>query len=659
MEYSILATFVFLLTNVVVIATVFRRLHIPPILGYLLVGLIVGPHALNLLPSASLINHIAEFGVVFLMFTIGLEFSLAKILAMKYLVFGFGGLQVLITSAIAFVATLLLGLHLNAALVIGGIVAMSSTAIVSKQLTDQLELNTEHGQNAIGILLFQDLAVIPFLILIPSLSKSNATILAPLGWAFLKGGIATFVIVLAGRWILKPLFRQIAMARSIEIFTLATLLVTLSAAWLTELFGLSLALGAFMAGIMLGETEFRHQIEAEIRPFRDILLGLFFISIGMLLNLQQLPNIWGAAIVLLFILILMKGLVITMLGRKFGNNPIIALRTGIILAHGGEFGFALLSQAVDGQVIAERTSQIILTALVFSMVCAAFIIRYNKKLSAWLCPEARKVHQKERIETISIACDRLQDHVIICGFGRVGQNITRFLELEGFVSIALDMDIERVQSAQLAGENVHYGNSTNLEVLRAAGVHRAKAIIISFNDYPAAEKILHQVRQTHKDLPILVRTRDDTHLKSLQELGASEIVPEILEASLMLAYHVLILMGLPTSRALMHIRKVQKKRYTLCRQTFASNELADRERNEVQREQLFVVKLTEHAYAIGHRLGEFKLEDYNVTVTAVRRGCIRGPEPDPHTELRVNDILVLYGLPNQLNQVESLLLIGN
>ena len=212
MEYSTLATFIFLLTNVVIVATVFRRLHIPPILGYLVVGIMVGPHALNLLPSSEIINHIAEFGVVFLMFSIGLEFSLVKMLAMKHIVFGFGGLQVIITSAIAFSVALLLGIKLSASLIIGGIVAMSSTAIVSKQLTDQLELNTEHGQNAIGVLLFQDLAVIPFLILIPSLSTDNSNILAPLGWAFLKGIGAIIIIVLAGRWILRPLFRQIAMA---------------------------------------------------------------------------------------------------------------------------------------------------------------------------------------------------------------------------------------------------------------------------------------------------------------------------------------------------------------------------------------------------------------------------------------------------------------
>ncbi|MHA7840595.1 MAG: cation:proton antiporter [Gammaproteobacteria bacterium] len=658
MEYSTLATFIFLLTNVVIVATVFRRLHIPPILGYLVVGIIVGPHALNLLPSSEIINHIAEFGVVFLMFTIGLEFSLVKMLAMKHIVFGFGGLQVIITSAIAFSVALLLGIKLSASLIIGGIVAMSSTAIVSKQLTDQLELNTEHGQNAIGVLLFQDLAVIPFLILIPSLSTDNSNILAPLGWAFLKGIGAIIIIVLAGRWILRPLFRQIAMARSIEIFTLATLLVTISAAWLTQLLGLSLALGAFMAGMMLGETEFRHQIEAEIRPFRDILLGLFFISVGMLLNLEQLTAIWGPALVVLSVLIIMKGFVVTLLARLFGNNPAIAIRTGIILAHGGEFGFALLTQAIALNVFAERTSQIILTALVFSMVCATFFIRYNKTLSSKLSPQASKTHEKERTESISASCHTLKDHVIICGFGRVGQNIARFLELEGFVSTALDMDIERVQSAQLAGENVNYGNSSNLEILKAAGIDRAKAIIISFNDYHASEKILQQVRQHYKQMPILVRTRDDTHLKDLQALGASEIVPETLEASLMLAYHVLILMEVPVSRALMQIRKIQKKRYALCRQTFASNELADRDSNEQQREQLFVVKLTEQAYAIGHRLHEFNVDEHNVTVTAVRRGSIRGPEPEPDTELKVNDVLVLYGLPTHLSHIESLLLTG-
>ncbi|MBB72158.1 MAG: potassium transporter [Legionellales bacterium] len=660
MQHTILEGILILLTCAVMITTLFRRLHLSPVLGYLAVGMLTGPFGFALINNPDYSHNLAEFGVVFLMFTIGLEFSLAKLIAMRRIVLGLGGLQVAITTLIAMGVALLLGENVAGALVIGGVITMSSTAICIKTLTDQLEINTPHGNNAVGILLFQDIAVIPFLILVPSLGAGgdSAAVLMPLVIAFIKASLVMVFILIAGRWLLRPLFIEIAATRSLELFTLTILLVTLGAAWLTESMGLSLALGAFLAGMMLGETKFRHQIEIEIRPFRDVLLGLFFITVGMMLNVQTLPSLWLEVLGLFFIIIVLKTVIIALLSLLFKADKATALRTGLVLAQGGEFGFALLTIAIASEVLSPEQTQAVLGALIFSMAASPLLIRYNEQISRWLLPTASKICQETQTQDIENEAKGLSKHVIICGYGRVGQNITRFLETEGFEYIALDLDPLRVQSAQLAGERVSYGDSSHLGILKAAGLERAHALIISFEDIHATMKILPQVREELPNLPILVRTRDDAQLKHLQQLGATEVVPETLEASLMLAFHVLVLMGVPASRAMHRIRGIRKNRYNLLQQVFPSHELEDLESDESFKEHLHVVNLHDNAYAIGKKLGEFHLETKDITVTAVRRGCIRGPEPEPDTQLRAGDVLVLYGSPANLEASERLLLDG-
>ncbi len=662
MEFSILDGVLILLSVAVVIVIMFRRINLPPILGYLFVGLLVGPYGLGWIPETQATHELAEFGVVFLMFTIGLEFSLSKLIAMRGLVLGLGGLQVLITTAVTVGIAMIFGQTLNDSIVIGSIVAMSSTAIVIKQLTDQLELNTSHGENAVGILLFQDLAVIPFLILIPSLGAGPDAqpILMPLVWAMGKGAAAMLLILAIGRWILRPVFHEIAASRSMELFTLSVLLVTLAAAWLTEDMGLSLALGAFLAGMMLGETEFRHQVEANIRPFRDVLLGLFFITIGMLLNIRSLPDIWQWVLLLLFVLIVVKTLVIFGLCRLLGNKNPIALRTGLVLAHGGEFGFALLSLAMAGNILKPELSQIVLGAILFSMLLSPLMIRYSGKLVESIFPEESGAETDENVVKSSVehAAHGLEQHVIICGYGRVGQNIARLLESEGIEYIAMDLDPSRVQNAQLAGDRVTYGDSTNLEMLAAAGLKFAKALVISFEDVSGALKILQQVRKYKTHMPILVRARDDAELSKLQENGATEVIPATLEASLAIASHLLVFMGIPPSRVLRITREARGDRYKLLRQIFPDQESIALDEGDPDREQLMAVNLPKGSYAIGHNLGELDLDEANITVTAIRRGGIRGPAPEPETELRADDVLVLCGSQTSLNRAEKLLLEG-
>lgn len=659
-QYSILSIILIVLASSLIVTTICRKLQLPPIIGYLVVGVFVGPSGIGLIPATDAIQHLAEFGVVFLMFTIGLEFSLAKLFAMKRIVLGLGGLQVIITTLITLEIAILFGMTTTAAIVLGGIVAMSSTAVVVKQLQEQLEINSIHGQNAIGILLFQDLAVIAFIILIASFGYDGSpNILIPLGLALIKAIIVMAIIFLAGRWVLRPLFQIIALTKSLELFTLAILLVTLGGAWMTEFMGLSLALGAFLAGMMLGETEFRHQIEVEIRPFRDVLMGLFFISIGMLLNIKVLPEIWPGVLALLCAIIFAKTLIISVLSRLFGYNSSISLRTGLILAQGGEFGFALLTLALSSNLIAEKHGQIILSALFFSLAITPFLIRCNQKISQWLLPKAAKISELAMQESIKETASGLNDHIIICGYGRVGQNIARILETEGFEFIALDMDPNKIQSAQLACDRVNYGDSANIHILEAAGLNRAKALIISYDDLPATFKILPQVRKQYPKLPILVRTRDDSELEYLQNLGATEVIPETLEASLMLAFHTLILMDVSAARALRQVRKIRQNRYELLHRVFPSNELENLDaETDSTKEKLYVVTLPENASAIGKSIKDLNLSKYDITVTAVCRDGIRCPDPDPNLILKDRDVLVIYGSSHDCETCEHIILEG-
>ena len=658
MENGFFESVLVLLAIAVAVVVLFRHLHLPLILGYLVVGILVGPYALAWIPDTENTRALAEFGVVFLLFTVGLDFSLPRLMSMKTALLGLGGAQVALSVAMTAVIGVLIGMPVEGAVVVGGIVAMSSTAIVVKQLTEQLERHVPHGRAAVAILLFQDVAVVPFMILIASLANESGPSLATsLLWALLKGMGALLVILGLGRWLLRPLFHAVARTRSMELFTLAALLVTLTAAWVTDYMGLSPALGAFLAGMMLGETEFRHQLESEIRPFRDVLLGLFFITIGMLLDLPNLPVVWNWVLFLLAALLIFKTLLIAVLCRLVGSDMATALRTGLLLAQGGEFGFALLTLALDGHLLPPDYGQVILAALVLSMAMSPVLIRFNRTIADFLVPQTVQRNRQAAKDIVAHTAKGLEGHIIICGYGRVGQNVARLLEQEGFQFVALDLDPVRVQNARLAGEHVSFGDATQLEILEAAELANASALLVCIDDVTSAIKILQQVRQSYKNIPILVRARDDVHLERLQEHGATEVIPETLEASLMIATHLLLLMKVPVSRVLRNVRSMRSDRYALLRRIFPGQDIAATHW-EGGSEHLRVIALPEGCHALGRTLAELGLESENVMVTAIQRSGIRGLYPEPDTRLRTDDVLVIYGTPAELERAEQLLLTG-
>lgn len=649
-----------LLGAAVIAVAVFRRLKLPPILAYLLVGVLVGPHGLKLIPDIEAVRLLAEFGVVFLLFTIGLEFSLPKVLAMRHMLLGMGSAQVLLTTAVVAAIAWLAGMPGAAAFAVGAVLAQSSTSIISKQLTEQNEINSRHGRLSLGISVFQDVTAVPFIIVIPALAAGAAdTISGPLALALIKGAAAFAIMFALGRWLLRPLFHEIASARSAELFTLAALLVALTAAWTTELLGLSLALGAFLAGMMLGETEFRHQVEADIRPFRDVLLGMFFITMGMLLDVRALPGIWEWVLGLALATLLLKALLVTGLVRAGGMELGVAVRTGVVLAVGGEFGFALLALALHGGLLAPEHIQIVLSAVLITMMVSPLLIRYNGAVAKRLCAASYGTDRARQREEVEQGAHALERHVIICGYGRVGQGLAHALEQDGIPYLALDLDPARVREAREAGDPVRYGDSARREILLAAGLERARLLVVSFDDAAATLKILQHTRELRPDMPVLVRTRDDTHLELFQQAGATEVVPETLEAGLMLVFHTLLLLGVPLSRIVRRVRDVRADRYRLLRGYFHGEDiLEEAQEDEAMHPRLHAVTLADGAYAVGRRLAELDLEGAGVTVTAVRRGGIRGPQPGPDTQLRAGDVLVLYGRPEDLERAEERLLAG-
>ncbi|MHB1173730.1 MAG: monovalent cation:proton antiporter-2 (CPA2) family protein [Sulfuriferula sp.] len=647
-----------LLAAAVIVSALFRALRLPSMLGYLLVGILVSPHAFGWIPDSENTRHLAEFGVVFMMFSIGLEFSLPKLKAIQTTVFGFGGAQVIVSILLVMGVAWSVGLPWAAGLALGGALAMSSTAIVSKMLAERLELQSQHGRQMIAVLLFQDLAVVPLLILTPTLAAGSENLWVDLGWASAKAAAVLFVLLFVGQKLMRPWFSMVAGHKSSELFMLNVLLITLGLAYLTDQAGLSLALGAFLAGMLISETEFRYQVEDDIKPFRDVLLGLFFVTIGMLLDLHVVWTYMGWVVLVLAALVLFKAALVWVLGRLFGNDSPVAMRTALGLAQGGEFGFVLLAQAGSLHLIQGAALQIVLAAVVLSMMIAPIVIQYTDAITRRLCGgewagRARELH------AIAVKSFAANAHLIICGYGRSGQNLARLLESEAIPFIALDVDTTLVKAAAAAGENVVFGDASRREVLKAVGLNRARAMVITFASLPAAMKILAVVQELRPDLPVIVRTVDDTDLSTLKQAGAAEVVPEVLEGSLMLASHALLLLGVPLTRVLKKLRGVREQRYGLLRGFFRGATDEEIELSDTAQPRLLSVLITgQAAAAAGKTLAETGVLELGIEVIAIRRRNIRGLDPEPETQVLAGDVLVLRGIPENLAAAEIRLLQG-
>jgi monovalent cation:H+ antiporter-2, CPA2 family len=647
---------VMLAASVFVVALA-RRLGLPGILGYVTVGLLLGPHAFGVVPESGTTHLLAELGVVFLLFTLGLEFSWPRMVALRREVFGLGSMQVFGTTAVVALIARLFGLPWPQSIVLGGVVAMSSTVLIVQQLAERAELNRTHGRLAFSVVLFQDIAVVPFLALAGALGPGSAAFTGAGVVSLVAAGTASVLVVLAaGRWLLRPLLYEIANSHLRELFTLAVLLVALAAAWASQLAGLSMALGAFLAGMMLAETEYNHQVESVIRPFRDILLGLFFISVGMLLDFSALWRELWLILALVIALIFIKAVIATLATRVFVDSAFKSLRTGLTLAVGGEFGIALLTLLLQNRAIDPAIAQPMLVAVVVAMVLAPVMLANNKRIARWILGERgppRTAIEREDAATLAVA---KREHVILCGFGRVGQNVARVLESHGFEYIAIDLDPVRVRIARQIGQPVVYGDSADEQLLTEVGLATANAVVISFSDTRTSLAILRSLRLLRTDVPVLVRTPDDTRVRELKAAGATEVVPEAFEASLMLASHVLVSLQVAPARVMRSVEELRSNRYEMLRNVIARG---DGSSNDAAfEEQVRSVVVPPGSWCIGKAVDEVRKAGADCAITGIRRQGILGRDPSGDTEFLEGDIVVLYGTPEKLEHTEAVLLAG-
>lgn len=639
-----------------------RTYKLPPILGYLVVGIVIGPNALAFDQDTSSVRHLAEFGVVFLMFVIGLEFNLAKLKAMRNFVFGLGFMQVAVSIALVIVGSIVLGfiiphywnLPWQSSFALGGALAMSSTAIVVKLVQERGELHTLHGQRVIGVLLFQDLAVVPLMILTPALGSEPEKLAIALLWAVLKASILIGVLLTGGQRIMHWWLTLVARYKNEELFVLNVLLVTLGLAWITEHAGLSLALGAFIAGMLISETEYKHQVEADIKPFHDVLLGLFFITIGMMLDWKIVLQNWYLVLLMTIFPLLFKFALVAILCLYSGATRGVSIRTGIHLAQAGEFGFVLLGIAQQVDLIPPHLLNPILASMVISMMATPLLIERHQWIVNKLVPDDW-MDDSLRMAEIASRSVQKNEHVIICGYGRCGQNLASMLKQQNITYMALDMDPDRVQEASAAGDVVVFGDSTRLPSLMAAGLARASAVVVTYLETSASLKVLKHVRDHAPHVPVVVRTQDDTDLEVLQQAGATEVVPESIEGSIVLASQALVLLGTPIGKVVQIVQQQRKERYQLMRSYFHGR--SDDTFEEAHHERLCSIHIVKGAAAKGKPLSSLELNALEVDTANLRR-MGRNIPIDEYTILQAGDVLVLAGKPDALFLAEKKILEG-
>jgi CPA2 family monovalent cation:H+ antiporter-2 len=567
--HSPLLSILLLLSAAVGAVAIARSFKLPSMLAYLAIGIALGPHGMARLTESAEVEGFAEFGIVFLMFSIGLEFSLKRLRTMRTLVFGFGSAQMALTAlGTGLVTALAYDQGWKSGIAVGLAVAMSSTAIVARMLSERFELHSRSGRQTMGVLLFQDLAVAPCLILLPALAASGDDLLRSLAVAAAEAVAVLALIIWLGQKLLGRIFDAAARYKSNELLVLTTLWIVVGLSLLTARSGLSLALGAFVGGMLISETAYRHHVEADIRPFRDILLGLFFVTIGMMLDLQYVLANAHKLVLAVALLVGGKGVVMLLITRVARTPLVVSLRTSAQLAQAGEFGLVLIQSAYQLQLIGVSAFQITLSAMLLSMFIAPFLIARATRLSGDM-GRGDWSHKAAAIHDISVHSLDLGEHVVICGYGRTGQRIAEFLSLEDIPFIALDVDPQRITEARGQGVNAVFGNADRPEVLQAAGVARARAVVVSYPDAHSAERVLRIVRGTRPDMPIVVRTADDRDVARLKSAGATEVIPEVLESSLLIAAETLVQAGIPMQRAILHVRAARAERYASLREYYA------------------------------------------------------------------------------------------
>jgi CPA2 family monovalent cation:H+ antiporter-2 len=533
---------IFLVVAVMVVP-LFGRFKVSPILGFLIAGVLIGPFGLRAISGVEEVRQFAELGIVFLLFKVGLDLSLDRLVQMRRLVFGLGSTQVVITGAVISVVAHIWGNNATSSIVIGFALALSSTAIVTKLLVEGNAIASTHGRTSFSVLLFQDLAVVPILLLVALLTGSeDGSLLAASALALGRAALAVAVIALLGRFVLRRLFRFVAAAKRPEVFMAMTLLTILVTAVGTAYAGLSMALGAFMAGLMLAGTEFRHQIESDIAPYEGLLLGLFFLSVGMGIDLSIVGPLYIELVASVVGLMIIKGVIMIGAAILFGLTFANAVRSGVLLSQAGEFAFVVFAAAsiVPNELLSAEVAQFMTVVAAATMIISPMLPFVANRLGERL--DSENAHRNQN----DLDFSGLRDHVIIAGFGRSGQMVAKVLETEGIPYVGVDTDAKLIGQCRAAGETAFFGDGTSAHILERLAIDRAGAVLVTMNDTHAAGRTLSEVRRNWPKVPVFVRARDAAHSQELRRLGADHIVPEALESSLQLSGRVLVAMGTPT-----------------------------------------------------------------------------------------------------------------
>lgn len=645
-----------LLLAAMILVWLFKRIGLPAILAYLVTGVLASSPSIGWMSMSDEMHFIAELGIVFLLFSLGLEFSVPKLMAMRNLVFGLGGLQVILTILVAMPIVRFFDYGWLSAFTIASIMALSSTAVVVKILKENGALNQRRGQLSVGILLFQDIAVVPLLISIPLFAQADNQMLAStLAIALAKGAFVCILLWAIGKWLLPFVFNEVAQVRTDELFVLSTLVVALCAAGLTYLFGLSMALGAFLAGMMLGESQYRHQLEAEIRPFRDILMGLFFVTVGMQLNVGFVIEMFWYICVALAVLFILKLLLILGCAQLIGERKKDAIASGILLWQMGEFGFVLIALASTHQLMASTTASFLIALGVFSMALTPYLISQTDRILGVLNIDSEQGNEQFQK---TFGSHNLNGHVLILGYGRVGQTITRFLKPEAIPYAAIERNPLLVQEAQNAGEPVLFGHAAQNTILKSAKIEQAKLVIVTMSDFEQNQPVIDAIKRVAPGVSIIVRATDDIHLEDFKKMGVAEVVPEALEASLMLISHVLHMSGVPMRRILRRVSQERENRYEFLHGFFTDGSVEQNSEPLERLEYLHAIALPESAYAIDKQIAQLNLNKQRVVITALRRDGQEIESPGDEMKLQVNDILLLKGKPRRVERAEQFLLEG-
>lgn len=636
-----------------------KRLGLPPILSYIITGIIAGPDIMALFENSEQMHLLAEIGIVFLLFSLGLEFSLPKLVAMRNMVFGVGAGQVILTTLLFLGVALLFGLPANAAIVVGGMIALSSTAIVIKQVAEMGILHNQRTQLAVSVLLFQDLAVVPFLIAIPLMSPlAEGSFATAISFALLKGVAVVAILLAIGKWALPLLFREVASTRTDELFVLTTIVVALLAAGLTYWFGLSMALGAFLAGMMLSESQYRYQLEADIRPFRDMLMGLFFVTVGMQLDLEYLQGSWYWVIVATAAVLILKVILMQLASWIFKVASRDSWAAAFKLCQIGEFSFVLAALAVTHQVLTTQVASFIISVGILSMALTPYLIEHSMRF-ARLLSRRNLVSSVNDSGNFSPAAAELKNHVVVVGFARVGQSSARMLKLEGIEFIAIDSDPIRVQESRTAGENVIFGDATHKDILRSANLDSAGLVLITFDQPDKVTKLINVAKELQPEIKIIVRIRKDNQLKNLYDAGATQVVPELQEGSLMLISQLLHYSGVPMSRILKRVRAERKGRYDHMHGFYPGETTEINPNTQDKLEFMHPVIVAADAYAAGKSLSLLNLGKLRVELRGLRRDNHEINNPQDDESIRPGDVLIIAGKPRRVERAERFILEGD